>query len=50
MKNDKIRAKLIKDLYGKPDISVRKQLYNIVKDDKDFKERLKRMKVLFKSL
>jgi len=44
MTNKKDRKQLIKNVFGKSDPDVRKQLYNIMKDNDDFKSDLKRIK------
>ncbi len=43
----KLQADKIKELFGKPNPRVRKELYNLMKDKKDYKKQLKKMKEIF---
>jgi len=47
MANKKQQAEKIKDLFGKPNPLVRKELYNLMKDKTDYKKQLKMMKNIF---
>lgn len=40
---------MIKEMYGKPDMKVRYQLYSIMKNNPDYQNQLKKMKSLFNS-
>lgn len=43
------KKKLIKELYGKPDMKVRYQLYNLMKDNPEYQTQLIKMKKLLQS-
>jgi hypothetical protein len=46
---DKKTKELIKNIYGKPDMKVRYQLYGLMKNNPDYKAQLIKMKKLLES-